>query len=189
MISCLRSSSGIFPEFRAVYCDDGGTWSGSSLIKAGETFVDVYQSNGVTRWGDYSGSVLKKNSSPPEAWVSGCYGAAQSSENALNTWIAQITGVVAGIQNPGAGNIQALSVYPNPSSDRFNVEFILEKPMMVDITLVDVQGKTVKTLLTDMAEEGKNLFSFNKAVLSPGIYFLRIGSNNKLIANEKVIIQ
>jgi hypothetical protein len=47
----------------------------------------------------------------------------------------------------------------------------------------------VRSLLRDRAEEGKNLFSFNKGVLANGVYFLQVKSENKIIANEKVVIE
>jgi hypothetical protein len=172
-----------------VYCDDAGNWSGSTQIKAGEMYVDVYQSNGVTRWGDYSGIARKQNGSHPEVWTSGCYGAVQSGENALNTWIAQITGLSIGIPPSGSKTLQPVSVYPNPSTGRVNVEFTMDKRSMVDISLVDAEGNTMKVLMKDMADEGKNRFSFNRGVLSPGIYFLRIASENKVLSNEKLVIE
>ena len=189
IIAFLRSNSGIYPECRVVYCDNAGTWSGSTQVKAGETYVNVYQSGGVTRWGDYSGCARRQNSSPPEAWLSGCYGASQSGEHALNTWIAQITGVTTGVAGSGHKNPEGVSVYPNPSSGRVNVEFTLDHRMLVDISLLDLSGKTIKVLMKDMAEEGKNLVSFNKSVLPAGIYFVQVSSANKTLAHEKIIIE
>ncbi len=189
LVTFSRSGSAIFPESRVFYINDAGVNSSSTLIKAGETFVDVYQTGGVTRWGDYTGICLKKNSSPPEVWLSGSYGAFQAGEHALNTWIAQITWPTTGIPGPGTHPAEIARVFPNPASDIFKLEFSMEKSALVDIALFDGSGRMVKLLLKDKAEEGKNLFSFNKGVLANGIYFLQIKSENKVIANEKVIIE
>jgi hypothetical protein len=189
MISFSRSASTIFPESRVFYVDDAGTTSSSTLVKAGETYVDVYQSSGVTRWGDYTGTARKQNSSSPEVWLSGSYGAFQASQNALNTWIGQITGVTTGIP---AGNTKATEmarVYPNPAYNVFNLEFSMDKKAPVEIALTDASGRMVKLLLKDNAEEGKNLFSFNKGALSNGIYFLQVKSENNIVANEKIVIE
>ena len=187
VFSFVRSSSGSYPECRAVLCNDAGTWSSSLQLKGGETYVDVYQSGGVTRWGDYTGVSRKMSGATPEVWMSGCYGAYQSGENALNTWIGQFNNGATGINNIKPQGIA--KVYPNPALDLINVEFTLEKRAVVEISLTDVSGNLVKLLMKDAADEGKNLFSFNKGVLSHGIYFLRINSGNSTIANEKIIIE
>jgi hypothetical protein len=189
LVTFSRSGSTIFPESRVFYIDDAGNTSGSTLVKAGETYVDVYQSGGVTRWGDYTGICLKKNSSPPEVWLSGSYGAFQSSQNALNTWIGQITWETTGIPVPNTHPAEMAKVFPNPAVNMFNLEFFMEKKALVEITISDASGRMVKLLLKDMAEEGKNLFSFNKGVLANGIYFLQVKSGNKTVANEKIVIE
>jgi hypothetical protein len=188
MVSFSRSGSAIFPESRVVYFDDAGNNSNSTLLKAGETFVDVYQSSGVTRWGDYSGVARKQNSSAPEVWLSGSYGAAQAGQNALNTWVGQITGVTTGIPVVNQAKTEA-RVFPNPTTDRFNLEFVMDKRSMVEIAINDASGRRVKLLLKDMAEEGKNLFTFNKGALASGIYFLEIKSGKTNVANEKIVIE
>ena len=188
IISFSRSGSAIFPESRVVYFDDAGNNSNSTLLKAGETFVDVYQSSGVTRWGDYSGVARKQNSSAPEVWLSGSYGAAQAGQNALNTWVGQITGVTTGIPVVNQAKTEA-RVFPNPATDRFNLEFVMDKRSMVEIAINDASGRRVKLLLKDMAEEGKNLFTFNKGALAAGIYFLEIKSGKTSVANEKIVIE
>lgn len=188
LINFSRSGSAIFPESRVFYVDDAGNNSGSTLVKAGETYVDVYQSSGVTRWGDYTGISRKQNSSPPEVWLSGCYGAFQSGQHALNSWIGQITWETTGIPVGNVKGTELARVFPNPVSNQFKVEFSMEKSAVVEITIIDGSGRLVKLLLKDRAEEGKNLFSFNKGVLANGIYFLQVKSENKIIANEKIVI-
>jgi hypothetical protein len=186
LITFSRSGSTIFPETRVFYVNDAGVNSSSTLVKAGETFVDVYQSGNKTRWGDYTGISRKQNGTPPEIWVSGSYGAAQSGQNALNTWIGQLTWATTGISNSHPAAMAR--VFPNPASDLFKLEFNMDKSAVVEITLIDGSGRMVKLLLKDKAEEGKNLFSFNKGVLANGVYFLQVRSENKIVANEKVVI-
>jgi len=189
LVTFSRSGSTIFPETRVFYIDDAGINSGSTLVKAGETYVDVYQSGGVTRWGDYTGICLMKNSSPPETWLSGSYGAYQSGQNALNTWIGQITWETTGIPVSNTPPTAMARIFPNPASDLFKLEFSMGKSAVVEIAIIDASGRMVKLLLKDKAEEGKNLFSFNKGVLANGIYFLQVKSENEIVANEKIVIE
>jgi hypothetical protein len=188
MIGFLRSGSTIYPQTRVVNCDNDGNWSGSSLIKEGETYVDVYASNNVTRWGDYSGISRKQNTTLPEVWVSGCFGAYESSQHSLDTWVAQITGMSMGQNENVLNNPGTVKVFPNPAYDMINIEFNLEQKSLTEISVVDIQGQLVKLLFRDFAAGGKNMISFNKGALTKGIYFIKIQAGNKNISNEKLVI-
>ncbi len=189
MICFLRSSSSIYPQVRVVSCDNTGNWTGSSLVKAGETYVDVYASGGVTRWGDYTGISRKQNASSPEVWVNGCFGKYRSSQHAYDTWIAQVNGITTGISETTNSVADKMSVYPNPVFDMFSVKFNLETKTNISISLIDINGKVVKILYSDIAKKGDNMFSFNKGALTSGIYFLIIKTNSNTIKNEKIIIE
>jgi len=188
MICFLRVSTTVYPEVRVVYVNNAGEWSSSTLVKEGSTYVDVYQSEGVARWGDYSGISRKQNASSPNTWLSGGFGAFRLGEHAFDTWIAEITGVSIGIEEQSAG-ISPVQIYPNPVYDRMNVEFTLDTRRPIEISVIDQQGKVAKLLLNDTAPAGRNCFSFNKGALSNGIYFLKITSSTNIIRYEKFIVQ
>ncbi|NQV01106.1 MAG: T9SS type A sorting domain-containing protein [Bacteroidia bacterium] len=187
MICLLRVNETIYPQVRVVYVDDAGTWSGSTLVKEGTTYVDVYASQGVARWGDYSGISRKNNASKPDVWLSGCFGTFRLNEHAFDTWIAQINGVAIGIAEPA--NAHPVRIYPNPVYDIMNVEFTLEGRSNIEIAVIDQQGKVVKLLLQDTTPGGRKAFSFNKGALPSGIYFLKVSSSNNIIRYEKFIVQ
>lgn len=85
--------------------------------------------------------------------------------------------------------VDELKVFPNPVVDIFSVSFFVPTRELVDISLVDATGRTVKHLFHDRAKGGNNVFSFNKNALSAGIYFLVIkNKDQKIIKNEKIII-
>lgn len=189
MICVLRSSSSIYPQLRAVSCDNSGNWTGSSLVKSGETYVDYLASSGVSRWGDYSGISRKQNATSPEVWLSGCFGKYRSGKHAYDSWIAQITGVTVGINENEEPVSEKFSVYPNPVYDMFNVDFFIENDSHAEIVLTDISGKTVKILYKDKVKKGKNQFSFNKGALKSGIYLLTVSSNSKILKNEKIIVK
>jgi outer membrane usher protein FimD/PapC len=59
----------------------------------------------------------------------------------------------------------------------------------VDVVLTDLQGRFVRTILADaVANEGENVFTFNKGALAPGTYFLQVSLNKKIIRNEKLLV-
>ena len=69
--------------------------------------------------------------------------------------------------------IDALKVYPNPASNFITVEFSIENPENMTISLVDMMGKCVKSLETK-TELGTNNLSFNISDVASGIYFLEL---------------
>ncbi|MFH1161331.1 MAG: T9SS type A sorting domain-containing protein [bacterium] len=189
MIGFDRVGSDIYPQFRVVYCDDAGNWSASTLIKEGTDYVDVYQSQGVARWGDYTGISRKHNASKPEVWMSGCFGTFRLDEHAFDSWIAQINGVSIGIPESEATKTTSVKLFPNPVTDRINVEFELSDRSEVEITVLDLHGRVVKLLLRDTAPAGKHCFSFNKGALQPGSYFIRVKTANHQTDHEKFIVE
>ncbi|MEI7801714.1 MAG: T9SS type A sorting domain-containing protein [Bacteroidota bacterium] len=86
MIGFGRSGSSIFPEVRVVNCDNSMNWSASTLVKSSSSFVS-YTSSTNERWGDYTGTFRKNNSTNPSIWMNGMYG---NSSNHWDTWIAEI---------------------------------------------------------------------------------------------------
>ncbi|NQV03717.1 MAG: T9SS type A sorting domain-containing protein, partial [Bacteroidia bacterium] len=170
MIGFLRVSSTIFPQVRVVYVNHAGEWSNSSLVKEGTTYVDVYESGGVARWGDYSGISKKHNASNPEVWLSGGFGSFRLGEHAFDSWIAQVNGVSIGINDQVSEEPNPIKIYPNPVYDIMNVEFTLTSRSTIQIVIIDQQGKIVKLLLEDTVPRGKSSFSFNKGALAKGIY-------------------
>jgi len=182
MIGFMKSNSLIFPSIRVVNCDNDMNWSGSAQVKPGDGYV--YYSGDPERWGDYSGTCRKYNSAKPTIWMSGSFGA---SNNQWDTWIAEIYDNSNGIP-PATDGGTNVSVYPNPVVKDFSLEFTLPETCPLSISITDANGKTVKQLFEGKGYAGKNILSFNKANLKPGIYFLDLRSNTIVLKNEKIIV-
>jgi len=101
--------------------------------------------------------------------------------------VAEIhAGAASGVAETTTDN--QVNVFPNPVTESFTVAFTLEESTMVDISVMDLNGKLVQSLYIGKATSGSNTFSFNKANLAKGTYFLMIKNNTKIIKNEKIII-
>lgn len=183
MIGFGRSSANIYPEVRVVNCDNGMNWSGSSLVKSSAGYVS-YTSSTKERWGDYTGTARKHNSLNPSIWMNGMYG---TSSNVWNTWIAEIHDNQVGVSEISKEE-NKIKVFPNPIVESFNIEFALENTTNLLIEIIDVNGKLVKELYKGKGVSGNNNFSFNKANLAAGTYYLTIKNNSNIIKNEKIII-
>jgi hypothetical protein len=182
IIGFLRSGSDIYPQVRAINCDNSMSWSSSILVKGGEDFAS-YTSSTTERWGDYTGACRKYNSG--SVWMNGMFG---NPENEWDTWIAEISIGQNGLEET-ANTSSKIKVSPNPVYNNYSIEFKLEQSKEIEILIVDQNGNVLKSLYSGFAHSGTNKFSFNKGMLPSGMYFLEIldQSKNK-IQNEKIII-
>ena len=64
-------------------------------------------------------------------------------------------------------------VYPNPVADGATINFNLEAEVLVDISIVDLAGRTVSTETVSVAS-GENTLRINAEELNEGYYFLNI---------------
>ena len=77
----------------------------------------------------------------------------------------------------------AISVYPNPFSDRATIELV-GKCEKGTIIITDLVGRAI-----EMVPFVGNKLEFDRGELKAGIYFIQIISNNSILACEKIIIQ
>lgn len=75
-----------------------------------------------------------------------------------------------------AANDIKLSVYPNPYSEKFNIEYNLFKQSNVNISIVDNNGKTICTLVDQIQDAGQysKIFNATDYGVKQGIYFVRV---------------
>lgn len=80
------------------------------------------------------------------------------------------------VENRPVEHIQKhLSVYPNPVTERCLISFVSSSRTQAELTIVDMQGKTVFSRRI-LLNEGENLFETETGNLSSGLYFVRIHS-------------
>jgi hypothetical protein len=186
IISFSRSGPSIYPEIRVINCDDNMIWSNSTLVKGGDSYVSYSWNPATTeRWGDYSGISRKQNENPPRVWVSGDYGNAQ---NYWRQWIAEIYNNSATAIQENHASLANAKIYPNPIVSTYRVEFELTQEEIIQIQIFNVNGQLIKELFNGRSQKGANEFTFNKANLNAGVYFLNIKSGTKIIKNEKIIV-
>jgi hypothetical protein len=182
IIGFLRSGSDIYPQVRAINCDNSMTWSSSILVKDGDDYSS-YTSSSTERWGDYTGACRKYNSGT--VWINGMFG---NIDNKWDTWIAEIGTTQNSVQEI-TNKSNDIKVSPNPVYDNYTLEFSIEYATNILIRIVDQNGATIKVLYSGNSHSGINQFHFNKGMLNSGVYYLEIldTAKNKL-RNEKIII-
>jgi len=105
-------------------------------------------------------------------------------------------GYVTGIENPEiiSGNPISLSVYPNPVSSVFNIEFLLNEKANVSVEIYNQNGVFVECIVDNNFPSGKHVLkweiSFNSNLKLPGgIYYCVLKSGSKTTSRKFVVLQ
>ena len=84
-------------------------------------------------------------------------------------------------------NLEGLKIYPNPSSDIFNIEFSSIRKQTLNIRIYNSLGKNIlEDHLNDFS--GSYNQKFNLKYSAKGVYFLEITTNQGII-NKKLILK
>lgn len=187
LVGFLRSSKSIYPEFRVTLCDQDFIWSPSVLVKEGETFVN-FKEDSTERWGDYITGVLVPGSSPPRAWIAGCYGAnTKNRPNTYKAWIAEITvGGTTSVSSPPAPS--RLDIFPNPARDVFTLSFFTPNTDPVTVEILDALGARHRLLYEGSIRRGDNVLTFHKNALPSGVYRVVIRSRTGLLSSQALVV-
>ena len=78
--------------------------------------------------------------------------------------------------------------YPNPFNPSTKINFGLEKACNVEITVYNILGNKVVTLVNGIKSAGNHVASFNASNLSSGIYFYKIVTN-EFVQTRKMILE
>lgn len=142
------------------------------------------------RW---SLAATKQGAAEPDAWYTDVdYIGALEIGRYEDSWIAgwtafdEYTGgdLTSVEQNP----ISQSGVYPNPANGNANLSFNLTEGQNVNITVVDLSGKTVLTVANSNFAAGTNNVQINTQALEAGVYFINITSEAGLVT-EKMIVE
>lgn len=79
-----------------------------------------------------------------------------------------------------------LSIYPNPFRNQLHIEFGLNHQAQVHISLMNLLGQEVRTLI-DASLTGNQSFTFDAKGMSPGIYFLKMETGDKTEVRKVVL--
>lgn len=80
-----------------------------------------------------------------------------------------------------------LKIYPNPTSNKTNIEFYLEKKETVTISLFNSNGQKIIDLTKADFHSGKQNLTFNLSALPNGIYWIQIQSIKQTQTNKIIL--
>lgn len=95
-----------------------------------------------------------------------------------------IYSLAASIEEPQ--QITELNIYPNPATDKANIEFQLTEPSNVNIQLTDLQGREVRQMNQGDLPAGHYHFTIERGQLNSGVYYLHISIDESIITRSLV---
>lgn len=125
---------------------------------------------------DYRGAFKTNN------WATGWTNFRPDTVNYQTVGISQISTVV-----PNEYKLE--QNYPNPFNPTTKITFAITKPDFVSLKVYDVTGKEVAQLVSEKLQTGTYSYEFNASVLSSGIYFYTLKSNNFVSTKKMVLVK
>ena len=86
----------------------------------------------------------------------------------------------------GTSTANMLEVYPNPASDKIQLNYFTSEAGAVSINVVDVTGKVYITK-TATAVNGNNTFTIGLDALESGVYFVQIKNGEKQVIDKFIV--
>lgn len=84
---------------------------------------------------------------------------------------------------------QLLDVCPNPAVEQFVVKCFLEEPDKASVTLVDMQGRTVRQFMDNAAvNSGYSTFEYSVSGLPAGNYNLVMRTTQQILSKQLVVV-
>lgn len=101
-------------------------------------------------------------------YIAFCSGTTDDNLNSIDDILVTGSGTVLAFA-PTENNF-SLNTFPNPATDKFTVQYTLPATGMVNLTIMDVTGRKVKTALNNMSLKGDYTFDVNINELPAGNY-------------------
>lgn len=85
-------------------------------------------------------------------------------------------------------SVKDITVYPNPFNDNGKIKFFLLNDRIVNMTIHDVSGNYIKTLLNwEKLQKGEQIIDFDMNGLQSGIYIINISTDNSERVNKRFV--
>ncbi|HEY6192072.1 MAG TPA: SBBP repeat-containing protein [Bacteroidota bacterium] len=98
---------------------------------------------------------------------------------------------VSSVDPPHAGAPSAFRVdqnYPNPFNPRTTIRYILSHREHVRVTVYDMLGREISTIVDRMEDPGTHAVQFDAGTLSTGVYFYRVWTSGGDVTSMKMVV-
>jgi hypothetical protein len=73
-----------------------------------------------------------------------------------------------------------IELYPNPAASFINLNYVLTMQSDVNVSILDLQGRTVKTVVNENQVNGAYTNKIDLDGLNKGVYFIKVQTDNKV---------
>ena len=80
-------------------------------------------------------------------------------------------------------------IYPNPSNGAFKLEYKVNIPSEVNISILSIDGRFIETILSERKDIGSYSLSWKNPNVQAGSYFIKIQSGNDLVVKKVIILK
>jgi Domain of unknown function (DUF4082)/Secretion system C-terminal sorting domain/Bacterial Ig domain len=88
----------------------------------------------------------------------------------------------------GTSGYELKQNFPNPFSQHTTIEFILPQQKKINLAVYDLNGKLIKTILSENRSQGYHQIQFSAGGLSSGVYYLKFETDD-FQTFKKMVIQ
>jgi hypothetical protein len=122
---------------------------------------------------------------------------AGTSGNGSNTvsvgfWYAVQSSIVTSVENTGNGIPQEFRLdqnYPNPFNPSTTIRFSLPQSDHVSLTVYDLMGRKIATLIDERMEPGEYSTVFDAAGIASGMYIYRITAGARVTTRRMILLK
>lgn len=86
--------------------------------------------------------------------------------------------IPTGVQNIAMGNLNSVSVYPNPANDQIVVNYVMEETADIRVNLYDLNGRLVRQLADETVVSGKHTVITDISQLPQALYQVVVESDS-----------
>ncbi len=139
---------------------------------------------------------LPRKALPADPWwtPASYYGAFSQNTNWLNGWTTLSQLAIVDVQdgNIAYGTPTSFTLgqnYPNPFNPSTTIVFDIAKESKVKLTVYNVIGQEVTTLVNDVRPGGKYKITWNASNLASGVYFYRLEAGGFVMTKKMLLIK
>jgi hypothetical protein len=158
-------------------------WNPANLIPvSGSPALNSARVTNVNAIDSYFSTVNFRGAFGADNWAASWTNFRPDTVNYNAVGISQISSVV-----PGEYKLE--QNYPNPFNPTTKINFAISKSGFVNLKIYDITGKEVANLINEKLETGSYSYEFNASVLSSGIYFYTLKTNNFVQTKKMVLVK
>ena len=79
--------------------------------------------------------------------------------------------------------------YPNPFNPSTTIRFNLPEASIVKLTIFNILGQEIRTLVNEFKESGANTINFDASDLNSGIYIYKIEAGNFVQTRKMTLLK